>query len=239
MDRDQRYITGFTLIELSIVLVIIGLIIAGVVAGQTLVEQARFSRVISDVNNYKTAVNTFRVKYNAFPGDLRNADEYWAAATAGNGDNRLLTQIEARSAWHHLSLSEVISFSHSGATDADTIGLTVPPSPLTNSGYRFTDSATALYNTFGNRITLESPDTNVAGTLGFGVLTATDAQSIDEKMDDGAADAGIVYATTPEGTAGGATECTTGQWDGTDTTSSYNLNIADQLCRVIFWYNKI
>src|SRR5580658_7858400 len=61
---------GFTLIELSIVLVIIGLIVGGVLAGQDLIRAAAARAQITQIEKYNTAVNTFRGKYNALPGDM-------------------------------------------------------------------------------------------------------------------------------------------------------------------------
>jgi prepilin-type N-terminal cleavage/methylation domain-containing protein len=64
---------GFTLIELSIVLVIIGLIVGGVLVGQDLIRAAEVRATISQIEKYNTAVNTFRVKYDALPGDMTQA----------------------------------------------------------------------------------------------------------------------------------------------------------------------
>src|SRR6201999_1632157 len=61
---------GFTLIELSIVLVIIGLIVGGVLVGQDLIRAAAVRAQISQIEKYQTAVNTFRGKYGGLPGDL-------------------------------------------------------------------------------------------------------------------------------------------------------------------------
>jgi len=61
---------GFTLIELSIVLVIIGLLIGGVLVGQDLIASARVRAQISQIEKIKSAINTFQVKYNALPGDI-------------------------------------------------------------------------------------------------------------------------------------------------------------------------
>src|ERR1700746_416796 len=77
LERRLDVSPGFTLIELSIVLVIIGLIVGGVLVGQDLIRAAEVRATISQIEKYNTAVNTFRGKYNALPGDL-NA----AAATA-------------------------------------------------------------------------------------------------------------------------------------------------------------
>ena len=61
---------GFTLIELSIVLVIIGLIVGGVLVGQDLIKAAQIRATITQVEKYNTEVNTFVGKYTGVPGDL-------------------------------------------------------------------------------------------------------------------------------------------------------------------------
>jgi prepilin-type N-terminal cleavage/methylation domain-containing protein len=61
---------GFTLIELSIVLVIIGLIVGGVLVGRDLIHAASVRSQVGQIDKYNSAVNTFRAKYNAVPGDM-------------------------------------------------------------------------------------------------------------------------------------------------------------------------
>jgi prepilin-type N-terminal cleavage/methylation domain-containing protein len=68
MERKNN--TGFTLIELSIVLVIIGLILGGVLVGQDLIKAASIRAQISQIEKYHTAVRTFRLKSGQLPGDL-------------------------------------------------------------------------------------------------------------------------------------------------------------------------
>jgi prepilin-type N-terminal cleavage/methylation domain-containing protein len=82
---------GFTLVELSIVLVIIGLVIGGVLVGQDLISAASVLAQISQIEKYQTAVNTFKLKFNALPGDIAdpNASAFGFAARgqyAGEGD---------------------------------------------------------------------------------------------------------------------------------------------------------
>jgi prepilin-type N-terminal cleavage/methylation domain-containing protein len=62
--------SGFTLIELSIVLVIIGFIVGGILTGQSLIDAAAQRAQVSQITKYNTAVNTFRLKYGGLPGDL-------------------------------------------------------------------------------------------------------------------------------------------------------------------------
>lgn len=63
-------IHGFTLIEMSIVLVVIGLLVGGVLVGIDLVRAAEVRAQISQIEKYNQAANTFRGKYGYLPGDL-------------------------------------------------------------------------------------------------------------------------------------------------------------------------
>lgn len=83
----SSYARGFTLIELSIVLVIIGLIVGGVLVGQDLIRAAQGRKIISEAEQITTAVRTFQLKYNALPGDMANATTYWGDATASGACN--------------------------------------------------------------------------------------------------------------------------------------------------------
>jgi prepilin-type N-terminal cleavage/methylation domain-containing protein len=70
MSSSQAAERGFTLIELCIVLVIIGLIVGGVLVGRDLISAAAVRAQVSQIEKYNTAVNTFRAKYGALPGDI-------------------------------------------------------------------------------------------------------------------------------------------------------------------------
>jgi len=88
---------GFTLIELSIVLVIIGLIVGGVLVGQNLISAAAVRAQVTQIEKYNTAANTFREKYGYLPGDIPNpfAAQFGFAARGqypGQGDGNGLLQ---------------------------------------------------------------------------------------------------------------------------------------------------
>jgi len=88
----NKNIHGFTLIELSIVIVIIGLVVGGIIVGNDLISSTELRATISQAEQYSTASNTFRLKYNNFlPGDIPDpyANQFGLAARgtlAGQGD---------------------------------------------------------------------------------------------------------------------------------------------------------
>ncbi len=70
---------GFTFLELSIVMVIIGLLIGGVLTGKELIGSSEMKTIGSRMSAYNAALINFREKYNAIPGDMSNATSYWTS----------------------------------------------------------------------------------------------------------------------------------------------------------------
>lgn len=154
---------GFTLVELSIVIVIIGLIIGGITAGQSMVRQAELRSVITDIDKYSTSINTFKSKYLALPGDMANATDFWGAQHAtpatcyttastsaltcnGNGNGIIstadggTTSSEMFRAWQHLANAGLIEgtfngVASTGGTAYAVIGTNVPASKVSGGGY--------------------------------------------------------------------------------------------------------
>ena len=71
---------GFTLIEMAIVLVIIGLIIGAILVGQSLIHSAQIQRIMKEQTQFAEAINTFYGKYNCIPGDCPNATNFFGSA---------------------------------------------------------------------------------------------------------------------------------------------------------------
>lgn len=111
MKTNQK---GFTLVEIAIVLVIIGLLLGGILKGQEMITQAKIKNVIADFSGISAAYYGYQDRYRAIPGDDPNAATRWAgaaiSATAlepGNGRvqgkyNSTATGDESRLWWDHL-----------------------------------------------------------------------------------------------------------------------------------------
>lgn len=78
--------TGFTLVEIAIVLVIIGLLLGGILKGQEMITQAKIKNVVNDFNGVTAAVNSYQDRYRALPGDDLNASSRWSGAFSGDGN---------------------------------------------------------------------------------------------------------------------------------------------------------
>lgn len=70
---------GFSLVELSVVIVIIGLLIAGSLVGMSLIRSAEIREVIGEYDRYTKAIKEFQDKYQALPGDMSNAETIWGS----------------------------------------------------------------------------------------------------------------------------------------------------------------
>jgi len=85
----MQKIKGFTLVEIAIVLVIIGLLLGGILKGQEMITQAKIKNVIADFSGVSAAYHGYQDRYRAIPGDDPNANTRWAvapAAVAGDGN---------------------------------------------------------------------------------------------------------------------------------------------------------
>ncbi|MBP5998064.1 MAG: prepilin-type N-terminal cleavage/methylation domain-containing protein [Azonexus sp.] len=78
--------SGFTLVEIAIVLVIIGLLLGGVLKGQELITQAKIKNVANDFNGMSAAVFGYQDRFKKFPGDDDQAEGRWGNTVTKNGD---------------------------------------------------------------------------------------------------------------------------------------------------------
>jgi prepilin-type N-terminal cleavage/methylation domain-containing protein len=112
MKTNQK---GFTLVEIAIVLVIIGLLLGGILKGQEMITQAKIKNVIADFSGLSAAYYGYQDRYRAIPGDDSGATR-WAGATAGDGNGTLAGKYnsttaneESRLWWDHLRRSGFVA----------------------------------------------------------------------------------------------------------------------------------
>lgn len=101
---------GFTLVEIAIVLVIIGLLLGGVLKGQEMIKNAEIRSFISDIEGTTAGIYAYRDRYNAFPGDDSRAQINLSDTGLTNGDgDGLIDNAERPDVWEHLRAAKLVT----------------------------------------------------------------------------------------------------------------------------------
>jgi prepilin-type N-terminal cleavage/methylation domain-containing protein len=188
---------GFTLIEIAIVLVIIGLLLGGVLKGQELITQAKIKNLINDLNGVATAVYAYQDRYRHLPGDDPGSTRWplRTAANSGNGDsvvsgnfsdNAATPTTETQYFWADLRMSGFIS--------GDSSSLAAASAPPTNAlggivGVQWAGPASAATTT---PLGFAAPGLMICSSQ----LPGKIAESVDAQLDDGKIGSGSVRAFT-------------------------------------------
>jgi prepilin-type N-terminal cleavage/methylation domain-containing protein len=243
--------TGFSLLELSIVLVIIGLLAGGVMVGQDLARQAELRSVTTDVQKIVISINAFRNKYSSYPGDMPNATAYWGSATCpgdfstpgtgtttcnGNNDGIIngssAANIERYRFWQHLSNAGLLEGQYTGVPSSAshtslTVGQNVPRLKA-NVGlqiYFFTD-LTSNFSKPGIRHSLMLFNQGSAAIAsGQAAFSTEEAFALDTKTDDGLPGMGILLS--PSSAYTSAPNCVD---SAVASTARYNLTVKGNQC---------
>lgn len=260
MTKLQRKNNGFTLIELSIVLVIIGLLVGGVLTGRDLIQSARLRNAASTADTIKSKIILFKDMYRQLPGDT---NKMWAiygtdcAATSGNcnGDNnryigsgtfRQLTgggggdRFEDSCTLHHLKLTgfwdKPTSVTGCGSTLSRTNITNYPDLALKAYGENyFQVAAWTLYQAhMGNAVSITLWSDNFSGDYMFGgELTRFEARQIEDKFDDGMPASGKIFTAQNNMTGG---YCVNGGYTVPASSVTWATNNPDvPSCSLHFW----
>ncbi len=171
---------GFTLVELAIVMVIIGLLTGAVLKGQAMIEDARIKRLINDINGISAAYFAYYDRYSAFPGDDPNGSRWTGVVANGNGNgeidgNENTPGGESQQAWKALRSAGLLT-----GNPAATGATSLPVHPF-GDNYGIGDFGFAGGIGTRNRIFVDN-------------LPAGIAEIIDIKFDDGQNATGTVQA---------------------------------------------
>lgn len=211
MSLHQR---GFTLVELSIVLVILGLLVGGVLSGQSLIRAAELRSILTEKDKHVVALNAFRDKYLAVAGDMPNAFRFWgtdcgtdttdtSTGCNGNGNGQVNLQVgETLKAWEHLSRAGLVEGSYDGTGSGSVFGgglinmaeTSIPKSKFPSGYWNIIHSGeTAHAGNSTSSLSLQIGGLATAPNIGvLPGLTLGEALNTDTKADDGRANTGSI-----------------------------------------------
>lgn len=214
----RRQHSGFTLIEIAIVLIIIGLLLGGVLKGQELINSAKVKNFANDFRQIPLLIYGYQDKYRALPGDDANATSHLASAVTSSG-NALLTPTAATLG------NGVLNGNYNSTNTADEtlafwqqVRLAGLATGSTDFSSASAIAAAAPTNTDSGRIGVQStaPITNMTGSYfvcSEGIQGKLAAQ-LDRTLDDG-------------NTASGSMRVATGPYSGTALTPVATTDIVD------------
>lgn len=189
MVNDSK--RGFSLVELSIVIIIMGLLVASVTVGKDLIQAAQLRGLISQIHGFDTQMSTFRLKYNALPGDIRNANRRGLGSHNGDGDGIIedatgggdpdTIAYEIVYFWEHLNRAGFADGAYDGDETNGKLGETFPKAKhgggITAYGY---NGINYFHVGIGDATAGSPKKQNFVDSL-----VPEDAFSIDYKLDDG------------------------------------------------------
>ena len=174
--------SGFTLVEIAIVLVIIGLLIGGVLKGREMITNAKIKRIENDFAGVSAAIYAYQDRYGVLPGDDPAASTRfsgtWRSADNGNGNiaggwSSTNNSSESRKIWKHLR----------GA------GLIAGPVDNTDASYQQPS------NSFGGLLGIDLNLYNLSGhNIVFGEIPGDIAQILEARGDDSVPSSGSIQA---------------------------------------------
>jgi prepilin-type N-terminal cleavage/methylation domain-containing protein len=218
MRQEQK---GFTLVEIAIVLVIIGLLLGGILKGQELINSARVRNLADSTSGIQAAYFGFIDRYRRVPGDWAQAAAAAAiggSVSSGGNDNGRLdgtpTFREPNALWEHLSKAGFINGSYNGGDLEPTTANGAAPFNPFNSAIIMNRSADYTHDVTGT-----TPPTRLNLVVGRG--TPVDiARELDTKLDDSdPATGGLRSALSSGGALGG-----TSDWSGSEATCTVPAN---------------
>lgn len=188
--------TGFTLIEVSIVLVIIGLLLGGVLKGQELIENAKIKRMNNDFSGIATGAYSYLDRYAAIPGDDNGAEARWTTNTdVANGDSNG----EIGGEWDDAA----------SASEAGQFWIHLRQSNLITGG----DSTERPTHAFGGKIGVADGYLGLTGpVICMNNISGKRAEIIDNQLDDGKPDGGVLLALQAASLAKSDTAPTSGDY---------------------------
>lgn len=206
---------AFTMVEISLVLVIVGLLIGSISVGRSMLRSSQLQSIAKEHTLFVVAISSFKEIYGSIPGDMTNATDYWGIAAGitgnnltcrnaqstdaktcnGDGDLRIRTIItqgpESMRFWQHLNNAGLISGKYTGAYYSEGMNASNSPSgKLPNSLWGTYDYVTQSSSPVGffdgvYNNTLWIGGYDSTATASAPIMNGGEMWNLDVKVDDG------------------------------------------------------
>jgi len=251
LKLNSKKESGFTLVEIAIVLVVIGLLLGGILKGQQLINSARVRNLADQNSGVQAAYYGFIDRFRSLPGDMpctaavtnigaAVSPDNCTTVVGGNGNGRIDTVIEAGAVWAHLSVAGFLTGTYTGitaSTDDYRLGVAAGRVPA---------------NAFQGPILLGHSNDYMEGAARAAVVRLIYSfggnipvpllRDLDQRLDDGVAGTGVLrsaaevtLATPPGSIFAPITDYTAGTADCL-ANNTWNVDSSNQTCNAIFLY---
>ncbi len=251
--KTQNNFIGFTLVEMSMVVIVIGLIAGAILGGKNMIAASKMRATLTELADISSSIHSFQDKYNCLPGDCARAAELISTASNGDGNGKIAQFLiydnytntnEMWQVWLQLVKAELWKGkgTFTGASiggyqlDYSGPGVNVPASPMAKDagytvvhwgGYSWNDWSSGGGSKILNHAIVYGTPADFWGyrsTIG-GNLTTAEAFAMDTKVDDGKPGTGHWIHASPQYW----TSCAT---SATPTTSTYSTT-AGRVCNAL------
>lgn len=246
---------GFSLVELAVVLVILGLVAGAITVGANLIRNAELRNTVAELDGFDKGYTYFREKYKSVPGDMVDATDAWGVRAGtgndttcrdtkgsyngtcnGNGDNKVdetnsnSTIFERFLFWQHLSLAGFIDGRYTGASGTASAFDRIPGvnTPLLSIGAQYHITPVYLGTFSGNGQYFDSIFNANTLLMGDYALKPEELWSVDTKIDDGLPVSGKVRSL--KASASWSPNCTTSD----ATSAAYNTTNMTKTCILLY-----
>lgn len=232
MLSHRKPLSAFSLIELSMVIVMISILAASVLGMSSVLRISGLKSVISDLQYYREAINSYYNKYGYYPGDDPNLPatdnantRSWNCSGCWGDGNFTVGNAgaEQKNVWYHLYSAGIVEKAYTGQ-DKD-----IPYNKWDKGYYNFLITSSPTFGSTGSLLRHGTYD--IDGYITKSIFTAKNNFYIDNKIDDGIAYTGEIFGYNPDAVNNGCPSLGS-------VNVTYDQSVSSVTCMLIYWVQK-